>query len=308
MSSDSSPNRDRVGINKLPVEMLRHIFIHAAANDPHRYICDTSYITASEPSICMGWISITHVCHLWREVALATQSLWTDIILNFGQTWAEEMVRRSGPTAPISILVADCRGWDEDMYEIFDVFVPPMIHRVERLELWGDYKDLRHMYARLMSTPAPALRSLRLSNAPHWRADDELDFNGLFARHTPLLSTLRLYRVGFPATSFYMFENLKHFELHSGEDDSDVHPSPAELVTALARMPLLETLSMTGCVLSDLTVDGIRLLPSQQFTTVKLPNLCTLTMEGHTHVLDYMRRRIEFPASCEVVTQEIWRG
>ncbi|EIM88865.1 uncharacterized protein STEHIDRAFT_119659 [Stereum hirsutum FP-91666 SS1] len=226
------------------------------------------------------------------------------IILNFGRTWAAEMIRRSGPTAAISILAAGCRKWDSDMYETFDAIVPPMMNRVERLELWGDFENLRHMYARLMSTPAPALRSLRLSNAPHWRADDELDFNGLFARHTPLLSTLRLDRVAFPATSFYLFENLKHFEFYSGASDIDTHPSPAELVTALAHMPLLETLSITGYVLCEWREHRSTLLSSQQFATIKLPNLRTFTMEGHDHVRDYMRRHIEFPASC-VVSEEL---
>lgn len=303
MSSESSPNNDRpgIGISTLPVELLRQIIIHAATNDPHKYIYKSSHGFYNENPIHLGWISITHVSRLWREVAVTTRSLWTDIVLNFGRTWAAEMIRRSGPTAAISVLVADCREW---MYETFDAIVPPMMNRVERLELWGTCDEIDYACDQLMFTPAPALRSLRLTNASFWRGDSDIVCDGLFAYHTPLLSTLRLYRVGYPATSFYMFENLKHFELHSGEDDSDVNPFLAQLVTALAHMPFLETLSMTGCVLRDLTDDSIALLPSKQFTTAKLPNLRTLTMEGHRHVLDCMRRHIECPASC-VVSEKI---
>lgn len=308
MSSESLPNNDRsgVGISTLPVEILRQIIIHAATNDPHKYIYKNSHGFDDENLIHLGWILITHVSRLWREVALTTQSLWTDIVLNFGRTCAAEMIRRSGPTASISVLTADCRDWDVDMYETFDAIVPPMLNRVERLELGGNFgaRDLRHMYAQLMSTPAPALRSLHLTNVSYWSGDIDIVFDGLFARHTPLLSTLRLDHVAFPATSIYMFKNLKHLELESGGDDSDIYPSPAELVSASAQMPLLETLSVIRYVLADWTDDGPPSLSSHRFVTVRLPNLRTLTMEGHRHVLDYLCRHIECPASC-VVSEKI---
>lgn len=210
------------------------------------------------------------------------------------------MIRRSGPTTCISIVAADCRGWDGAMYKNLDAVVPPVMDRVERLELWGYFGELGHAYDQLMSTPAPALKYLRLAKTAGRSLDVEIAFDGLFAGHAPLLSTLRLYGVGFPATSFYVFGNLKHLDVWSEDNDNDEHTSPAELVEALAHMPLLEVLSMTGCVLSDWTDDGATLLPSQQFVPVNLHNLRTLTIEGDRHVLDYMRRYIMLPVPCVV--------
>lgn len=294
MSSESSPTRGRVGIATLPVEMLRHIIAFAAANDPPKYLYEGPYITAPEDPCYMGWIPITHVCRLWREVALTTKSLWTDIILNMGQGWVNEMIRRSGPTSAISIVATDCEGWDGDMYDMFDAIVPPVMDRVERLELLGDLSELGYACSQLRSATTPALKSLCLVKTPCMDADADVDLEGLFACHTPRLSTLRLHDIGLPGTSFYMFGNLKHFEIyHSGGNWRMIHAYPAELLKALAHMPLLEVLSMTGYVLSDL-------IPSQQSVTVNLHNLRTLTMEGDRHVLDYMRRHIVLPASCVV--------
>lgn len=90
MSLDSIPAHDRVGINKLPVETLRQIILHAAAINPSKYLYEGLYITSLEQPLYMGWLHITHVSRLWREVALTTKSLWTEIILNLGLKYAEE--------------------------------------------------------------------------------------------------------------------------------------------------------------------------------------------------------------------------
>lgn len=85
MPSESSPTHGRVGIATMPVELLRHIIVLAAANDPPKYLYEGPYTTTPEHPCYMGWIAITHVSRLWREVALATKILWTDVILNMGQ-------------------------------------------------------------------------------------------------------------------------------------------------------------------------------------------------------------------------------
>ncbi|KAI0245772.1 hypothetical protein BJV78DRAFT_1105379, partial [Lactifluus subvellereus] len=45
--------------------------------------------------IKLGWITITHVCSHWRQVALSGPTLWRTIIFHLGAEWAEEMLARS---------------------------------------------------------------------------------------------------------------------------------------------------------------------------------------------------------------------
>ncbi|KAI0041724.1 hypothetical protein FA95DRAFT_1576172, partial [Auriscalpium vulgare] len=56
----------------------------------------------------LGWIKVTHVCRLWRQLALAESRLWAHTSLALGDTWFAEMIRRAGPV-PLHIDNHDLR-------------------------------------------------------------------------------------------------------------------------------------------------------------------------------------------------------
>ncbi|PPQ99770.1 hypothetical protein CVT24_009673 [Panaeolus cyanescens] len=75
----------RTTISKLPNELLGLIFY---------YIRDS---ISSDCGARLSWIPcVSHVCTLWREVALAMPHLWASIsVTSVGRRWLPEMVRRS---------------------------------------------------------------------------------------------------------------------------------------------------------------------------------------------------------------------
>lgn len=69
-----------VPINRLPFELLVRIFEFTVVPDRHRmeYLMEHSDgYTYCIPFVDL--ICVTHVCRLWRDVALATPSLWSGI-------------------------------------------------------------------------------------------------------------------------------------------------------------------------------------------------------------------------------------
>ncbi|THU89443.1 hypothetical protein K435DRAFT_969101 [Dendrothele bispora CBS 962.96] len=267
-------------IDDLQNELLRLIIVSAAVIDPH---------TGSD----IGWIRITHVCSRWRELALNTRSLWTNIILNLGEDWTKAMIQRAGPTTLLSVTAVDCRFWNDNLYEAFGL-IPPEMHRVVRLDLWGDFEEMGSICSALEDAPAPALRYLRLAKSENQSGDSDSVIEGIFKSQTPLLEHLCLDGVPFPSTSFYLFNHLKHLYVYSAGNDSGVFPSPSELLSVLACTPELESLSLLGCILWD-NFNNTSALGEEQNALIRLPKLRTLNLEGHKDVLDYMAGHIVYP-------------
>ncbi|KAI0054853.1 hypothetical protein BV25DRAFT_1922314 [Artomyces pyxidatus] len=118
-----------VPIASLLPELLTQIFaIIKFANPPSRN---------PDQTVDLGWIpSATHVCHYWREVALAHSMLWTDIIFALGPRWAEELLVRS-KTAPLSLV------WKPEGIEpripsspVVEGLIATGLIRTRELEVW----------------------------------------------------------------------------------------------------------------------------------------------------------------------------
>lgn len=83
-------------IQALAPELLIAIFEHIADSDGEIFAPDI--------------LSISHVCNLWRKVALATPSLWTSIDLRYSgfQTFAARSLLHP---VKLSLIEDDARGW-----------------------------------------------------------------------------------------------------------------------------------------------------------------------------------------------------
>ncbi|KAI0246586.1 hypothetical protein BJV78DRAFT_1381364 [Lactifluus subvellereus] len=149
-------------IGRLPPEILCRIFSFHAINqlvtrDP---VYNKDGLFPSGPTrtqIKLGWITITHVCSHWRQVALSEPNLWRTIIFHLGAEWAEEMLARSK-----SALISYCRNLSfcPISWSTTDNLREHLSH-IQRLVLDGITDSLAPAM-RALTTPAPHLESLEL--------------------------------------------------------------------------------------------------------------------------------------------------
>lgn len=127
-------------INCLPPELLAEIF---------RVWIDA---TKNLPYLSHMWIKIAHVCHLWREVALSSPRLWSDLTIGTID-WTREMLARS-KQAPLSILLSSLYGhpWSPEACKL----VLLELSRIERFEIHGVDSIARQL---VLCPSAPLLHS-----------------------------------------------------------------------------------------------------------------------------------------------------
>ncbi|KZV65381.1 hypothetical protein PENSPDRAFT_756569 [Peniophora sp. CONT] len=90
-------------------------------------------------SFRFGWMTITHVCSMWREIALNAPALWADLsslnILTLPQRSISDILARSHP-APLVLYAS----WDQDEVssrDLDELFSPSICQRIQSLSLSG---------------------------------------------------------------------------------------------------------------------------------------------------------------------------
>ncbi|KAH7909430.1 hypothetical protein BJ138DRAFT_1155287 [Hygrophoropsis aurantiaca] len=224
-------------ISSLPPELLAEVFMdyaYQAYKEKHNHYYR---------SRALMWISVTHVCRHWRQVALAFPALWTFLVLE-NPRWTEQMLIRS-KMAP---LVINVRVW-ESALTLMDTVGKALKHisRVRELSLIGTRRTMSKFAAPLMC-PAPRLESLVLSDkempvythtvtAP---ADVPAD---LFGGQAPNLRqvTLEGLQIAWPSP---LLVNLTHLDIRHLVPQ--FRPSLSQLMSTLSRMSALRK-----CILKD---------------------------------------------------------
>lgn len=267
-------------INALPVEILLCIFQFAA---------DTEKPKAAS----LGWIrTVTHVCQLWRDVALASATLWARIYTDIGPEWTEEMFRRS-----FSALL-DINH--QASHPITDSILS------HHLQLPGTMCNVRSLHLSITSdiiqnirAPAPSLCKLYIST-PHHLTPMSRDRIvslpvDLFAFHAPKLQSAKLFGCMIPWESPIFNDSLTLLAIGPGKSRgqvADALPSSAQMYGLLKRIPLLEVFY------------GILWLPailsSSHSSTagddpVRLVRLKKVVLAGHIADCIHFLRCITFP-------------
>ncbi|KAI0061503.1 hypothetical protein BV25DRAFT_1826645 [Artomyces pyxidatus] len=251
-------------VSRLAPEILAQIFSYCAEDE---------MTWRRKEGAGVGWISVTHVCRRWRQIALDYSRLWRHIILPLNNRLAEEWISRA-KAAPITV------SWiHASTHKISaDRLIPSTLSQVECL----DFHEFNGIYAGLLhfvTSPAPLLKEAHirwLSALPH----------DLFGGSAPVLRHLSISEcTRFPWTS-PIISNLVYLKVEYAVRDAH-QPIGAELFSAICNAKALKKLALIGCV--------PRTSPHSTNLTYTPPHLQFLHLSGDAICCIDFVRRIRFP-------------
>ncbi|TDL18952.1 hypothetical protein BD410DRAFT_459223 [Rickenella mellea] len=221
-----------------------------------------------------SWISVTHVCRRWREVALNSPLLWS----NNGASCLEQIeayLARSR-TTPIATQI---NGNDGTAVE---ELVLQQLPRTKSLAVMclDDHLEKDESLRPLWDLPTPFLEALmftRLFGSGHPPA--------IFGRPHPLLKTVMLFGVHTPWDS-PAFTDLKCLALVGIMEKHQ--PTMSELFQILLTCPNLESLTLKKAGPKESH-------DLQESPVIHLPRLLKLDVEMNTHDWSILLQNLSFP-------------
>lgn len=249
-------------IFRLPDEILLVIFKYTQYNGDQRN---------------RNWFFVSHVCYLWREVALSSSFLWTFIApLDFSTHELDEYLHRSKS----NLLVVEFSGRVENFklpdmpWKLFRVF--EQLPRIKSLTGMMFHVINWGMFGYRFSQGAPLLEELDI-----WDMNYNLMLripDDLFGSHpASSLKTLTLRNVWFDAHAHLSWSNLSslslQFQTTRARMEVEKQLFVDDILDILKNCEALQELNM------DLSSDWI-LSPNFQTRTIYLPNLRVFQLEG----------------------------
>lgn len=213
-------------VSRLLPELLAQCFLFCAVNEPHTYFPGHSFSAESESSttFSQSWIKVTHICCLWREVALSHPRLWSVVACGLGQRWMDEALYRSKHAPLVLCEVGDIECWRRD-----EDYAPAIItSHLSRLEevtyvCGSDALSVHLLTSALEGQSASLLQTLAstgfVDTDPHEiKALPDLPvLHNIFA-HASRLRPICLYGWQFPL-DFSATTHLTHCAIGLGDPD-----------------------------------------------------------------------------------------
>jgi hypothetical protein len=278
--TSNHPRASTPALRLLP-EILALVFSFHAEADPTN--SDKNEVIPEGMTLAqfrLGWVTITHVCNLWRQVALDHCTLWTHHRFNLGLEWTTEMLRRAGG-APLSLTlskeVVPFPPSEDDAANV----ISQLLHRVSTLTI--EDEACTRAVLDTLTLPAPLIRSLTIS-APRFTVLPR----SLFADIVPNLHHLFLSNA-LPAWTSVALTYLKSLSITiDRQTDTSNIPSYADLFNALHAMHDLESLCLMGCI-------PLGPFPCSLEQKVQLPKLRYLLLSCHVQGFRQVLEHLEFP-------------
>ena len=213
-----------------------------------------------------GWVTITYVCHAWREVALSTSLLWCRIDVSFGfHNWTPELLRRSKQS-----LLTIAIDWAVNELErcLLDPLEEMKRHFGRAHELDVDGVDNAIMYKKISPESQTNFQNLEALDIFHvYETSFILNDSHLGAKR---LRSLRLHSCAIDWNSKFL-QDLTHLRLVNIPQSCRL--GSYDFILILSKIPALETLH-----LSDLLEN--EKVQTHRATKIHLQHLQRLYMES----------------------------
>ncbi|TFK68540.1 hypothetical protein BDN72DRAFT_878948 [Pluteus cervinus] len=212
----------------------------------------------------LQWVRVTHVSQRWRSIAIGCARLWANI--QSGDPAIREWLKRAQGTA----LFVDLKIGTTRDEAAFNMALRKLSQiRTLAIEILPTTRDQTYVslwpkVLSLLANPAPMLKSFHLEDRTA-RPRSPVD---LFASTTPRLCLLEFH--GFnPSLASLFLERTTTLSICNPSPQLD----PRLTLTALARMPFLETLHLE-CGFLRTWVTGVSLVP------VNTPTACLINLKS----------------------------
>lgn len=255
-------------VSEFPVELLSAIFFECVPTAPTMIKVRGDW---SHKTFDSSWIVITEVCHRWRDVALSTPILWTNVALT-RPDGVKYMLERS-KTAPFNVFL--------EVYHNAENLLPCVelamqhVDRASAVHLSYRYSDKEwERLSKTMVIPCrvPYLRELCLEGSRFdiYQQPFASDLQRHHVNYAPHLRHLTLEKVSLPnMTSFVTLESLT---FHG--------------TLTMSIQELLDTLRLL-CALRSLDLElleGNNNLITKPTTTLHIPSLTNFHFAGDNSI------------------------
>ncbi|KZV72007.1 hypothetical protein PENSPDRAFT_733742 [Peniophora sp. CONT] len=297
-------------IYRLPDELLSLILIMWSEIQPHYYPEPEALEDLVQPypqrlrEPRAGWLhGALSTCHRFREVALATPALWSNVTFSLGLECAELFLKCS---KALPILMDVWMPWDDDKDEENENIVESIyahvrgnMHRTHTLRIINHNED-PYNEGNLPSLlqQAPLLHTFWLYNSSSWATTFP---DPIFASHAPGLKEVILRGLRTLNWAPAAFVNLRSLVVDD-QDKTLIRPEEdlmlffEDLQQHLQNMPLLESLTLRKALPNAIRFEG----PLDSFPAVTLPRLTYLEISGEFRVVIVMLLALQWHKDARI--------
>jgi hypothetical protein len=287
---------ERALISRLPVEILIQVFSYYSASDRHPHV----RFRTPPP-----WLAVTHVCQRWRQAALSSPFLWTDIITT-NYRWAEEMLLERSRDVPVHITVDDAGS----VHTPCDVRAARLlfskIHRAQSLVMTCADTIIACMPILFEAEAAPLLEELTITNFHPSSALDLVE-RPLFSGRTPCLQFLSLHHCRVLCSSPLFQCDLVYLSL--SHIPHDHRPHLQQLLDVLKSLTRLECLQLDEALPNHISspTDFTSLLSVERLVLYRL-RFFSLCAKSAFDILDLTARLLVPPSALfQLICEEFER-
>jgi len=274
-----------IPISRLPAEILYTIFLHVAMDGQTEY------------EFCFKWISITYVCHLWRELTLNSALLWSFWGVPNSQ-WMETFFLRSRQM-PLYIR----------RFELCGSYARALIELLQKQSCGGRVKELHivglgsclteilDVFTNYRSTSSTSVSECPLQSIliiPVLSYQPTLLDSAFWLPNTflglrfPHLRQLRLCNCLFDWNSTIFFSSvLVHLAITVPDEPVTYQPTTTQLLSILANQPFLEGFDLQCHHITHTYDPGV--------VSANLPRLRSIRIESSASSCFTLMTRLSYP-------------